>query len=1129
LLYEETNILSDDSSAYEEYFGSHALPEADDEPQPLIVPAREGALVAKGNFSYVEVYGATVLFHDCELVDISVRDGGNVSLFNSVITGRMIHDDGKSHHPIARSTCTPVVRCEADSSIELRSCAIFAQSDVGVLVRGTCRILDCTIACWKGIRVEEGGSALVVDSRFDCSSRNDVVAEGGDITMIRSVGTASVKSPGGICVHPCSRQMCLWNEGGHGCFFTGVTKSVPGDFATIQEALKAAQPGDTIKLEQFISGPILVPRGVRLLGGTIEDSQSRSLWTTVPIVTLAPFAVLEKVTVNSAQNGPAVRGLKGSLVHNCYIHNMGGIGIQGEKGASVCENVVKGVIGIMMEKGALWCYKNIVRKCTEVGIVSYNSLVENNTLEENVQALSCRRSHVFNNKGTSTKLSAWCSDCEWGSNDVKPEPFLANCVQSLMKVKEEPSSTLVSAEVKQILNFGDKLMRETYFGYGHLPLDSVCPPPLEKLDTAILHQDYRFLRGVKDDEEESVSQWEEERDVYSVDEVDGGAMYNNRNYDRRRTTFDYDMQNSRSSRASSKAYADSQSMDLDGPTSNISPIINIFKSPRKTRRTIREVPTIARKERSVVEAVLAPDLRERDSGQILRMRKTGSLPRRGVTYQSPSVEDRIMGLANLRSPIVRRTRGTQRGTSVEYDPMRNLKSPMMRDATQLESNDIGKLVLWKGPRPSFHFTDQELPFKSISRPFASGQSEGNAVRGAKEPWDEFRKRVNREKKKTLPGERGKTMIQSAEKIEMENLYDLPSPRNAKKRRNTTFLAGSPEGQLVVMSSKEILALPRTSSRSDLELEISGKNDNESDSGPATPEEKELRAMGFHLKHLRWALYNRRSLKDAEMFLLPALLQAKQWSNGHKGVEHAVIKMPETCWLLDQPLNVLDVAFILMEGIKTKQIEKQLLAMALGRAQHTRLRVGFTKQWCQNFMHKEFPNINMQDDTAKSKRHLGFRELLGIAYTTEGKKVGIIFMEAVRSFCSKWLTIAGVEADSVMRLVEDFAKALTSFTKFITLFEAECLPVQERKQYKTVEDIIFALTYAVMMLNTSVHNKNNKQGGMDKLDFLKFGSQTHVSREVLRYIFKSVKEKEMGAETAKPSPPRPIADAKKAAI
>lgn len=264
---------------------------------------------------------------------------------------------------------------------------------------------------------------------------------------------------------------------------------------------------------------------------------------------------------------------------------------------------------------------------------------------------------------------------------------------------------------------------------------------------------------------------------------------------------------------------------------------------------------------------------------------------------------------------------------------------------------------------------------------------------------------------------------------------------------------------------------------------------------------------FHLKRLRWACYRARSLPDPAMFLLPVAAQARQWSNGHKAVEQSFLAAPATCHFINKPLNTVECGFILLEAIKQGLIDRQLFASALGRDQHRRLRVTFTRMWASKFVKRDWEaiKINMEERRTGFKKDI--KELFGIQREPKGKVAAAFFVSAMRSFFSRTLRLAGVEADSVQRLVEEFSAALTTSEEFTMHFEQCILPPIEWTIYKTLEDIIFALAYAIVMLNTSLYNKSTTRP-MGKQEFISFGERTHAGKDILRYVYKMIKRDEL---------------------
>lgn len=122
--------------------------------------------------------------------------------------------------------------------------------------------------------------------------------------------------------------------------------------------------------------------------------------------------------------------------------------------------------------------------------------------------------------------------------------------------------------------------------------------------------------------------------------------------------------------------------------------------------------------------------------------------------------------------------------------------------------------------------------------------------------------------------------------------------------------------------------------------------------------------------------------------------------------------------------------------------------------------------------------------------------------------GDLIVSALRSFFADALHVAQLEANNVMRIVEAFAAALVADKTFLTAFTPSMLPEDERRVYKTPEEVIFGLAYTVMMLNTDVHSKQVKEGTWNQQKFIAAGKDCGVQAALMAQIFKRITENEL---------------------
>lgn len=127
---------------------------------------------------------------------------------------------------------------------------------------------------------------------------------------------------------------------------------------------------------------------------------------------------------------------------------------------------------------------------------------------------------------------------------------------------------------------------------------------------------------------------------------------------------------------------------------------------------------------------------------------------------------------------------------------------------------------------------------------------------------------------------------------------------------------------------------------------------------------------------------------------------------------------------------------------------------------------------------------------------------------DDKTNGNLFISALRSFFATALRMSQLEADPVQRVIEAFADALVADTAFMERFKSSMLVEAERKTYRTPEDVLFGLTYMILMLNTDTHNKQVAQKMWDTKKFVAAGKDCGVTGGLMMQIFKNVQNEEL---------------------
>eukprot|EP00928_Gymnodinium_smaydae_P037285 TRINITY_DN25911_c0_g1_i1.p1 TRINITY_DN25911_c0_g1~~TRINITY_DN25911_c0_g1_i1.p1 ORF type:complete len:1272 (-),score=297.47 TRINITY_DN25911_c0_g1_i1:88-3750(-) len=122
--------------------------------------------------------------------------------------------------------------------------------------------------------------------------------------------------------------------------------------------------------------------------------------------------------------------------------------------------------------------------------------------------------------------------------------------------------------------------------------------------------------------------------------------------------------------------------------------------------------------------------------------------------------------------------------------------------------------------------------------------------------------------------------------------------------------------------------------------------------------------------------------------------------------------------------------------------------------------------------------------------------------------GDLFVKALRSFFADALQVSQLEANNVMRVVEAFAAALAGDQLFVRVFTPSMLPEEERRTYRTPEEIFFGLAYTTMMLNTDAHSRQVANKTWDLRKFVAAGRECGVQGALMTQIYKRVTECEL---------------------
>lgn len=81
---------------------------------------------------------------------------------------------------------------------------------------------------------------------------------------------------------------------------------------------------------------------------------------------------------------------------------------------------------------------------------------------------------------------------------------------------------------------------------------------------------------------------------------------------------------------------------------------------------------------------------------------------------------------------------------------------------------------------------------------------------------------------------------------------------------------------------------------------------------------------------------------------------------------------------------------------------------------------------------------------------------------------------MRDFFGRAMRLTGVEQEALIRLLEEFARVLSSEPEIQSRFEYVRLSPEERPpDIESLEHTVFLLTYSALLLNTAMHNPCTK--------------------------------------------------------
>ncbi|CAE8723322.1 unnamed protein product [Polarella glacialis] len=183
----------------------------------------------------------------------------------------------------------------------------------------------------------------------------------------------------------------------------------------------------------------------------------------------------------------------------------------------------------------------------------------------------------------------------------------------------------------------------------------------------------------------------------------------------------------------------------------------------------------------------------------------------------------------------------------------------------------------------------------------------------------------------------------------------------------------------------------------------------------------------------------------------------------------------------QMLEPWEHAQVLREGVAVGAVDPALLAAFLGCADRLAVRQAFCSQWVAAWLGPYLQNRSETFGEAPNERRLFAKRAPQQHYW---RQCGRVIVDAMRDLFGVAMRLTGVEQEGLVRLLEDFARALCSGAEMEERFRQALLPAEERPQdVRSLEHAVFLLSYHALLLNTALHNPAAKgRGALSRQEF-----------------------------------------------
>lgn len=204
--------------------------------------------------------------------------------------------------------------------------------------------------------------------------------------------------------------------------------------------------------------------------------------------------------------------------------------------------------------------------------------------------------------------------------------------------------------------------------------------------------------------------------------------------------------------------------------------------------------------------------------------------------------------------------------------------------------------------------------------------------------------------------------------------------------------------------------------------------------------------------------------------------------------------------------------ILREGTAHGVVDPQRLAKFLGDESAADTREAFFDQWAQGWIPPYLVTRRDVFGLVPRSQRTGFVLLSREPQQKYFRQCGRVLVDGMRDVFSRAMILVDVEQQAVQRLLQDFVQALCSETEVRARFAQALLPEAERpKGCANLEDTVFCLAYQALIMNTTMHNPNNKgKKGMTQAQFAAQGRDLGVQPDFCNKMYDLIKAQPLGS-------------------